>query len=138
MVVNVPGKGKFSGGARSFGHKATAWSARADQPCSADGPKDSRPNANAGDPPSLPTFDINKGTTTLRPITTASPPTKLQAEEAFGERLLQRLQHGEGDAHKYDAVFIDEAQDFSKSWFLCSKLALKEPDDGDLLIVGEQ
>jgi hypothetical protein len=58
-------------------------------------------------------------------------------EEAFGERLLRRLQHAEGDAHKYDAVFIDEAQDFSKSWFLCSKLALKEPDDGDLLIVGD-
>ena len=57
-------------------------------------------------------------------------------EEAFGD-LLQRLQHGEGEAHKYDAVFIDEAQDFSKSWFLCSKLALKEPDDGDLLIVGD-
>ena len=56
-------------------------------------------------------------------------------EEAFGERLLQRLQHGVGDAQKYDAVFIDEAQDFSKSWFLCSKLALKEPDVGDLLIV---
>jgi hypothetical protein len=58
-------------------------------------------------------------------------------EEAFGERLLQRLQYGEGDAQKYDAVFIDEAQDFSKSWFLCSKLALKEVDDGDLLIVGD-
>jgi len=58
-------------------------------------------------------------------------------EEAFGGRLLQRLQHGDGEAHRYDAVFIDEAQDFSKSWFLCSKLALKEPDDGDLLIVGD-
>jgi superfamily I DNA and RNA helicase len=52
----------------------------------------------------------------------------------FGERLLQR---GEGDAHKYDALFIDEAQDFPKSWSLCSKLALKEPDDGDQLIVGD-
>ncbi len=68
---------------------------------------------------------------------TASAITEAEDEEAFGERLLQRLQHGEGDAHKYDAVFIDEAQDFSKSWFLCSKLALKEPDDGDLLIVGD-
>ena len=58
-------------------------------------------------------------------------------EEAFGDGLLQRLQHGVGDAQKYDAVFIDEAQDFSKSWFLCSKLALKEPDDGDLLIVSD-
>ena len=58
-------------------------------------------------------------------------------EEAFGERLLQRLHNGAGDAHKYDAVFVDEAQDFAKSWFLCSKFALKEPDDGDLLIVGD-
>jgi hypothetical protein len=58
-------------------------------------------------------------------------------EEAFGERLLERLRRGEGDAHKYDAVFVDEAQDFSKTWFLCAKLALKEPDDGDLLIVGD-
>jgi superfamily I DNA/RNA helicase len=58
-------------------------------------------------------------------------------EEAFGERLLRRLQHGDGNAHKYDAVFVDEAQDFCKSWFLCSKLALKETDDGDLLIVGD-
>ncbi len=58
-------------------------------------------------------------------------------EEAFGERLLQRLQRGEGEVNKYDAVFIDEAQDFAKSWFMCAKLALKEPDDGDLLIVGD-
>jgi AAA domain/UvrD-like helicase C-terminal domain/Nuclease-related domain len=58
-------------------------------------------------------------------------------EEAFGERLLQRLQNGAGDAQRYDAVFIDEAQDFSRTWFQCAKLALKEPDDGDLLIVGD-
>jgi superfamily I DNA/RNA helicase len=58
-------------------------------------------------------------------------------DEYFGELLLQRLQHGDGETQKYDAVFIDEAQDFSKTWFMCSKLALKEPDDGDLLIVGD-
>jgi superfamily I DNA/RNA helicase len=58
-------------------------------------------------------------------------------EEVFGTRLLQRLQLGEGEVSSYDAVFIDEAQDFSKTWFLCAKLALKEPDDGDLLIVGD-
>ena len=58
-------------------------------------------------------------------------------EEVFGTRLLQRLQRGEGEVSSYDAVFIDEAQDFSKTWFLCAKLALKEPDDGDLLIVGD-
>jgi hypothetical protein len=58
-------------------------------------------------------------------------------EETFGARLLERLENGAGDAHRYDAVFIDEAQDFSRSWFQCAKLALKEPDDGDLLIVGD-
>jgi hypothetical protein len=58
-------------------------------------------------------------------------------EEGFGERLLQRLEDGAGEAQRYDAVFIDEAQDFSRSWFQCAKLALKEPDDGDLLIVGD-
>jgi hypothetical protein len=62
---------------------------------------------------------------------------KDEDEEEFGQRLLERLQRGEGEAHRYDAVFIDEAQDFPKSWILCSKLALKEPDDGDLLIVGD-
>ena len=62
---------------------------------------------------------------------------KDEDDEEYGERLLIRLQHGEGDAHYYDAVFIDEAQDFSKSWFTCAKLALKDPDDGDFLIVGD-
>jgi hypothetical protein len=58
-------------------------------------------------------------------------------DEEFGQRLLLRLKHGEGEAHVYDAVFIDEAQDFCKTWFTCAKLALREPDDGDLLIVGD-
>jgi superfamily I DNA/RNA helicase len=58
-----------------------------------------------------------------------------EGEDEYGERLLARLQRGEGDAHQYDAVFIDEGQDFAKSWFMCAKFALKEPDDGDLLIV---
>jgi hypothetical protein len=62
---------------------------------------------------------------------------KDEDEDAFGNRLLERLQRGEGEANTYDAVFIDEAQDFSRTWFRCAKLALKEPDDGDLLIVGD-
>jgi hypothetical protein len=32
---------------------------------------------------------------------------------------------------------IDEAQDFAPSWFQCAKAALKEPGDGDLIIVGD-
>ncbi len=40
-------------------------------------------------------------------------------------------------AASYDAVLIDEAQDWPCSWFQCAKLALKEPETGDLLIVGD-
>ncbi len=58
-------------------------------------------------------------------------------EDRYGQRLLDRLQRAEGDAYRFDAILIDEAQDFAKTWFQCVKLALKEPDDGDLLIVGD-
>ncbi|MGH8523414.1 MAG: 3'-5' exonuclease [Gammaproteobacteria bacterium] len=55
----------------------------------------------------------------------------------LGERLLGRLEQGYGDARSYDTVLIDEAQDFSPSWFRCALAAMKEPNDGDLLIVGD-
>jgi hypothetical protein len=55
----------------------------------------------------------------------------------FGERLLARLQDDAGLRGRYDAVLIDEAQDWPCSWFRCARLALKEPDTGDLLIVGD-
>lgn len=58
-------------------------------------------------------------------------------EEAYGERLLERLARGDGDSGRYHAVFVDEAQDFARSWFQCAKLALIEPDDGDFLVVGD-
>jgi superfamily I DNA and RNA helicase len=55
----------------------------------------------------------------------------------FGGRLLERLKRGEGDAGCYDAVLIDEVQDFDLTWLACAKLALKEPEDGDLMVVGD-
>jgi hypothetical protein len=57
-----------------------------------------------------------------------------EAEELRIRLLLERLQSGRGEAGRYDAVLIDEAQDFDPRWFTCAKLALKQPDDGDLLI----
>jgi len=57
--------------------------------------------------------------------------------EDYGKRLFQVFARGEGDAGQYDAVLIDEAQDFACSWFVCAKAALKEPEDGDLIIVGD-
>jgi hypothetical protein len=57
-----------------------------------------------------------------------------QAEAARAEALLRRLSSGQGDAGRYDAVLIDEAQDFHPLWFTCAKHALRQPEDGDLLI----
>ncbi len=60
---------------------------------------------------------------------------KIEDDEKLGNRLLEHLSKGEGDYHRYDAVLIDEAQDFHATWFSCILLALKDPFDGDLLIV---
>lgn len=57
-----------------------------------------------------------------------------EAEDLRIRLLLERLQAGRGEAGRYDAVLIDEAQDFDPRWFGCAKLALKDPDNGDLLI----
>jgi hypothetical protein len=60
-----------------------------------------------------------------------------EEDAAFGDRLLAQLHGDPGLRGKYDAVLIDEAQDWPCSWFKCAKLALSEPDTGDLMIVGD-
>jgi len=60
-----------------------------------------------------------------------------EANSDFGKRLLTVLENGGGESRQYDAVLIDEAQDFEPEWFKCVREALKEPDDGDLIIVAD-
>jgi UvrD-like helicase family protein/nuclease-like protein/AAA domain-containing protein len=60
-----------------------------------------------------------------------------ETNNELGERLLRRLEQGYGDARSYDTVLIDEAQDFAPGWFRCALAAMKETNDGDLLIVGD-
>lgn len=56
----------------------------------------------------------------------------------YGRRLLDVLEKAGGrDAGAFDAVLIDEAQDFDPFWFRCVTRAMKEPLNGDLLIVGD-
>jgi hypothetical protein len=64
--------------------------------------------------------------------------TNFESDESLGVRLKKRLQDGYGDSRRFDAVLVDEAQDFDKSWFECVREAMKDPDDGDLLIVGDR
>jgi superfamily I DNA/RNA helicase len=49
--------------------------------------------------------------------------------------LLEHLRNKAGDFRQYDAILIDEAQDFPSFWFSCILEALRDPLDGDLLIV---
>ena len=42
------------------------------------------------------------------------------------------------DAKRYDSVLIDEAQDFEADWFQCALAAMRDPKDGDLLVVGDR
>lgn len=60
-----------------------------------------------------------------------------ELNEELGDRFLSKLENGCADTRRYDAVLIDEAQDFAVSWFKCVLEAMKEPNDGDLVIVGD-
>lgn len=55
----------------------------------------------------------------------------------FGARLLEDLRKQGDAARVFDTVLIDEAQDFEPSWFQCAMAAMKDPADGDLVIVAD-
>ena len=60
-----------------------------------------------------------------------------ESDNEFGDRLYQHLHLCAGDYQAYDAVLIDEGQDFTASWIRCAREALKDPEHGDLLIVSD-
>lgn len=60
-----------------------------------------------------------------------------ESDEAIGERMLAALQQGSTESAKYDVVMIDEAQDFHPIWYSCALEGMKDPYDGDLIIVGD-
>jgi hypothetical protein len=57
-----------------------------------------------------------------------------ETDQKLGLRLLKELESKHGEV---DAVLIDEAQDFHPLWFKCVLEAMIDPNDGDLLIVGD-
>ena len=60
---------------------------------------------------------------------------KVEEDSVLGNRLLEHLRNHAGDSRKYDAILVDEAQDFPPIWFSCILEALTDPLDGDLLVV---
>jgi hypothetical protein len=70
------------------------------------------------------------------PHRTEDPSTgNLEDDVSLGSRLLEHLRNHAGDSRKYDAILVDEAQDFPPIWFSCILEALTDPFDGDLLVV---
>jgi superfamily I DNA/RNA helicase len=59
-----------------------------------------------------------------------------QSHAKLGERLLQRLQEDKVEP-VYDALLIDEAQDFDPSWFICAMQLVRNSQEADVLIVGD-
>jgi UvrD-like helicase C-terminal domain/AAA domain/Nuclease-related domain len=58
-------------------------------------------------------------------------------DSELGEQLLATIKEESSDTKKYDTILIDEAQDFDSSWFPCVLAAMKDPVNGDLLIMGD-
>jgi hypothetical protein len=54
-------------------------------------------------------------------------------DEHLARLLLQKLESLAVEG-KYDAILIDEAHTFDMNWFGCCVAALKDPENGDLLI----
>ena len=61
----------------------------------------------------------------------------VESDEDLGNRLLTALKNGAKDSERYDAVLVDEAQDFHATWFSCVLEAMIDRLDGDLVIVGD-
>ena len=57
-------------------------------------------------------------------------------DEVLGERLLEAIANLTLE-QKWDAILVDEAHTFSPSWFKCCVAALKDPENGDLMIVSD-
>lgn len=57
-------------------------------------------------------------------------------DEVLGEQLLEAITNLPLE-QKWDSILVDEAHTFSPSWFKCCVAALKDPENGDLMIVSD-
>jgi len=60
-----------------------------------------------------------------------------QDHARYGRKLLDALEKGAPDTSRFDVVLIDEAQDFAAEWFQCVLKAMKDPINGEMLIIGD-
>lgn len=60
-----------------------------------------------------------------------------EEDGSFGARLLENLRQRGDAVRTWDVMLIDEAQDFEPAWFQCALAGMKDPEDGDLVIVAD-
>ncbi|MEH2199144.1 3'-5' exonuclease [Nostoc sp.] len=72
----------------------------------------------------------------LKKIPAPSGFTTEYYDAILGEILLKQLENTP-IKHKYDAILVDEGQTFDPLWFKCCVAALKDPEDGNLMIVAD-
>lgn len=61
-----------------------------------------------------------------------------ETNDEFGQRLFDKLEfYFAKEEDKYLAILVDEAQDFPAIWFKCILEALRDKEDGDLIIVSD-
>ena len=58
-------------------------------------------------------------------------------DPAIAKILLESLNAGSRDSAAFDTILVDEAQDLDPSFFPCLLAAMKDPEDGDLVIVAD-
>ncbi len=64
--------------------------------------------------------------------------TRKETDDAvFGARVLSAITKRGDAAREWDSVLIDEAQDFEPTWFQCALAVMKDPVEGDLIIVAD-
>ncbi|WP_346293996.1 UvrD-helicase domain-containing protein [Sphaerothrix gracilis] len=67
-------------------------------------------------------------------------PREFNDDESYnqflGQQVLMKLQSSPPEQH-YDSILVDEAHTFSFNWFECCVAALKDSENGDLLIVSD-
>ena len=56
-------------------------------------------------------------------------------DEYVGQEILQAL--SQKQSPKWDAILVDEAHTFAPIWFRCCVQALKNPENGDLMVVAD-
>jgi hypothetical protein len=57
-------------------------------------------------------------------------------DDVLGEKLLEALNELPVE-EKWDSILVDEAHTFCPSWFQCCVAAIKDPENGDLMIVSD-